>query len=390
MTTGGSTRETIEVARAAGATVVARPRSSIAAATTADLGVPFHALLPIDLPTYDPAACPLCAQGVPVVKPGRGTDDDRATVRSADGASARPHHVHVGRTSPVALGRRCSSLRRSRPVRTLKLTLQYDGTELVGWQRQKTGDSVQGLLEDALSRIDGAPSRCTAPAAPTPACTRSRRSRARDVHDALDPATIARALNAQLPPDGPRHDALRRRRPSFHARFSARGKTYRYLDARGPTSPVHSLRRYAWRVPGSLDVDAMREAAGALRGTHDFTRLPVHRQHRGACHADRDARRRRGSGSPGGRRRRRRFRSPRSPARAWWSSRSPPTGSSGTWSAPWPARSWRWASGVARPPTLRAVRDGLARADAGRHRAGARALAGVGRLLLEFAVWFSR
>ena len=40
-------------------------------------------------------------------------------------------------------------------MRNLKLTIQYDGTELAGWQRQKTGDSVQGLLEDALSRIDG-------------------------------------------------------------------------------------------------------------------------------------------------------------------------------------------------------------------------------------------
>jgi orotate phosphoribosyltransferase len=37
---------------------------------SADLGVPFRALLRINLPTYDPAACPLCAQGVPVVKPG--------------------------------------------------------------------------------------------------------------------------------------------------------------------------------------------------------------------------------------------------------------------------------------------------------------------------------
>ena len=42
-------------------------------------------------------------------------------------------------------------------MRTLKLTLQYDGTDLVGWQRQKTGRSVQGLLEEALAAIDGAP-----------------------------------------------------------------------------------------------------------------------------------------------------------------------------------------------------------------------------------------
>ena len=71
VTTGGSTRETIEVARAAGAQVVAAAsmvnRSS---GGDPDLGVPFTALLEIALPTYEPAACPLCAQGIPVVKPG--------------------------------------------------------------------------------------------------------------------------------------------------------------------------------------------------------------------------------------------------------------------------------------------------------------------------------
>ena len=70
VTTGLSTRETIEVARAAGATVVAAAAIVDRSGDSADLGVPFRALLRINLPTYDPAACPLCAQGVPVVKPG--------------------------------------------------------------------------------------------------------------------------------------------------------------------------------------------------------------------------------------------------------------------------------------------------------------------------------
>ena len=78
-TTGGSTRETIHVARAAGAVVVgaasivdrsAAGRLSAPGESPADLGVPFVSLLGMDLPTYDPAACPLCAQGVPAVKPG--------------------------------------------------------------------------------------------------------------------------------------------------------------------------------------------------------------------------------------------------------------------------------------------------------------------------------
>jgi orotate phosphoribosyltransferase len=74
LTTGGSTRETIQVARAAGAQVIGAAsivdRSGPLAARETELGVPFAALLDIDLPTYEPDKCPLCAQGLPVVKPG--------------------------------------------------------------------------------------------------------------------------------------------------------------------------------------------------------------------------------------------------------------------------------------------------------------------------------
>ena len=70
MTTGGSTRETIEVAKAAGGQVVGTASIVDRSGGTIRFDVPFVALLEIALPTYDPDQCPLCAQGVPVVKPG--------------------------------------------------------------------------------------------------------------------------------------------------------------------------------------------------------------------------------------------------------------------------------------------------------------------------------
>jgi orotate phosphoribosyltransferase len=70
VTTGGSTRETIEVARAAGAEVLGAAAIIDRSGGQQELGVPFHALATVSLPTYQPEACPLCAQGVPVVKPG--------------------------------------------------------------------------------------------------------------------------------------------------------------------------------------------------------------------------------------------------------------------------------------------------------------------------------
>jgi len=73
LTTGGSTRETIEVAQAAGAHVVAAGAIVDRSGGTHGLDVPFHALVSLTLRTYPPESCPLCANGVPVVKPGSRT-----------------------------------------------------------------------------------------------------------------------------------------------------------------------------------------------------------------------------------------------------------------------------------------------------------------------------
>jgi orotate phosphoribosyltransferase len=73
VTTGGSTRETIEVARAAGAHVVGAASIIDRSGGSQNLGVPYHALATVSLPTFAPESCPLCAAGSPVVKPGSRT-----------------------------------------------------------------------------------------------------------------------------------------------------------------------------------------------------------------------------------------------------------------------------------------------------------------------------
>ncbi len=70
VTTGGSTRETMDVARAAGAVVVGACAVVDRSGGQQGLDVPFHALLPMVVPTYQPDDCPLCKQGLPIVKPG--------------------------------------------------------------------------------------------------------------------------------------------------------------------------------------------------------------------------------------------------------------------------------------------------------------------------------
>jgi orotate phosphoribosyltransferase len=73
VTTGGSTQETIDVARAAGATVVGAAAIIDRSSGKQRIDVPFHALATMSLPTYEAESCPLCAAGQPVVKPGSRT-----------------------------------------------------------------------------------------------------------------------------------------------------------------------------------------------------------------------------------------------------------------------------------------------------------------------------
>jgi tRNA pseudouridine38-40 synthase len=164
-------------------------------------------------------------------------------------------------------------------VRTLKLTVQYDGTGLVGWQRQASGTSVQGLLELALSKIEGSPvtvhgaGRTDAGVHALAQVAHARVAVAHDTH------TLIRAINAHLPEVVRIVDVLVAA-DDFHARFSARSKTYEYRIWNAPVLPPFA-RLYVWHVPQPLDVAAMNAAAAVIVGEHDFAAFqragtPVH------------------------------------------------------------------------------------------------------------------
>ena len=154
-------------------------------------------------------------------------------------------------------------------MRTLKLTLSYDGTRLVGWQRQADGESVQGVLEDALARFEGAPVTVHGAGRTDAGVHALGQVASVEVSFAHDAATLTRALNAQLPEDV-RVLSVEEAAPGFHARFSARSKSYRYSIRNGAVASPFE-RAYAWHVPQPLDVDAMRQAASRLLGRHDFS-----------------------------------------------------------------------------------------------------------------------
>jgi tRNA pseudouridine38-40 synthase len=152
--------------------------------------------------------------------------------------------------------------------RTIKLTLQYDGTSYVGWQRQAEGVSIQGLLEDALKPIEGAPVTVHGAGRTDAGVHALGQVASFTLQASIDTTTLARALNAVLPPDL-RVASVEEEAEGFHARFSATGKTYEYRIVNAPlASPF--VRRYVWHVIPRIDRAAMREAAPVLVGTHDF------------------------------------------------------------------------------------------------------------------------
>src|ERR1700722_15144757 len=157
--------------------------------------------------------------------------------------------------------------------RHFKLTVTYDGTQYAGWQLQPNGKTIQEVVETALAKIDGREVRVHG-SGRTDAGVHARGQVANcTLRTQLKMPILLKAVNANLPEDV-RVLRLQETDAKFHARFSAKGKEYRYqIDGGAVADPF--LRAFAWHRPWPLNVDAMRRAAGLLKGRHDFSELSV-------------------------------------------------------------------------------------------------------------------
>lgn len=153
-------------------------------------------------------------------------------------------------------------------MRTIKLTVSYDGTDYVGWQRQARGRSIQGELERALAEIEGRPVAVVGAGRTDAGVHALGQVAGIQLAHRIETAVLVRAINAKLPSDI-RLLAAETVAAGFHARYAARTKTYRYNLATGPVASPFTLR-YAWHVRDPLDLDAMRAAAARLLGRRDF------------------------------------------------------------------------------------------------------------------------
>jgi tRNA pseudouridine38-40 synthase len=151
-----------------------------------------------------------------------------------------------------------------------RLILEYDGTDLAGWQRQTNGVSVQELLEAAFKKY--CQEQVTAVAAGrTDAGVHALGQVVHvDLERARDPSEIRDAVNFHLKPARIAVLDADEAPPDFHARFSATGRRYLYRIV-NRRAPLVLERDRAWSVTRPLDAEAMHRAAQVLVGQHDFT-----------------------------------------------------------------------------------------------------------------------
>jgi tRNA pseudouridine38-40 synthase len=153
-------------------------------------------------------------------------------------------------------------------LNTFKMTVEYDGTDFHGWQRQKNDRTVQETVEKALAvmtreQVVVIGSGRTDAGVHALGQVAGFKTRTR-----LDAHSFFRGLNSLLPPDVVvrRCEAVPN---AFHARFDVKAKHYRYRILNRDIAPAVG-RRFVWHIRKPLDTAAMADAAAALLGSHDF------------------------------------------------------------------------------------------------------------------------
>src|SRR5713101_4349782 len=153
-------------------------------------------------------------------------------------------------------------------MRHFKLTIAYDGTDFHGWQIQANRPTIQGEIVSVLQQLTQEKIMLHGAGRTDAGVHALGQVASFRTQSGLSAQEFQRALNALLPPTI-RIVGAEEVGPDFNARWSARGKTYRYRLYRGKVVPP-AIWRYVLHYPFPLDEDAMRDAAARFVGMHDF------------------------------------------------------------------------------------------------------------------------
>jgi tRNA pseudouridine38-40 synthase len=151
----------------------------------------------------------------------------------------------------------------------IKVVLEYDGSGFAGWQQQAHGRTVEAELKRALREITGQELKVYAAGRTDAGAHAEGQVVSFQTDGRITPRRLVAALNAKLPDDVAVLSA-EEVPDTFHARYSARWRRYRYRYLDRPSRPALERGR-CWQVRGPLDVDAMTKATKALVGKHDWT-----------------------------------------------------------------------------------------------------------------------
>ncbi len=149
---------------------------------------------------------------------------------------------------------------------TVRLGIEFDGTDFHGWQIQPRDRTVQGEIERAVWRVTGLRTRIAGAGRTDSGCHAAGQVASVTLTTRLTAERLRAALNAHLPPDVRIVEAAEAE-PTFHARFRAARRAYRYVIVPRPTA---LRRRYAWARPLRAEVEELRCASRPLLGAHDF------------------------------------------------------------------------------------------------------------------------
>src|SRR5271170_5785979 len=154
-------------------------------------------------------------------------------------------------------------------MRNLKLILSYDGSDFAGWQMQPGAATVQGVLASAIGRITGEKVLPQGSGRTDAGVHALAQVMTFVTESSVPTGNLVKALNDILP-SSVRVQEVEDAPPEFHARHSARAKTYRYRIYRESICPPF-LDRYVWHYPYRLAETEMERAAELVIGEHDFT-----------------------------------------------------------------------------------------------------------------------
>lgn len=153
-------------------------------------------------------------------------------------------------------------------MRNIRLTIRFDGTNYCGWQRQRSCVSVQQCVEEAIEATCGAFSFLEGCGRTDSGVHALCYTANFNTESTIPPEKLPFALNTRLPEDI-RILSASCEDESFHSRFSAIKKTYRYEISTDPI-PDPFLRNRVWHFPYKLDIEKMQKEALSFEGTHDF------------------------------------------------------------------------------------------------------------------------